>query len=207
MSAKARQPAHQSSTHLVLFYLTLPNSRCSLSYLGFLVHIRSSAASNTTGSIGSRRSKCTAKLPPSRDPTPARNSSLCHVKQPLIPLPAALSSATSPPSNSLILTSLALNPLTALQTQPKKTISRSACYVSVRTGGPAGVIEGIPYDFYFPPNVNVIYPSSGKDVWVFQFSADKRTWDEEDERKPYLERKPDDWEWKIKIYQPLKTTR
>jgi hypothetical protein len=32
---------------------------------------------------------------------------------------------------------------------------------------------------------------------VFKFSADERTWDEEDERKPYLETKPDDWEGKI----------
>ena len=34
-------------------------------------------------------------------------------------------------------------------------------------------------------------------MWVFKFSADKRTWDEEDERKPYLERKPEDWEGRI----------
>ncbi|KAI9870061.1 MAG: hypothetical protein M1830_004733 [Pleopsidium flavum] len=61
------------------------------------------------------------------------------------------------------------------------------------------IIEGIPYDFHFPPNVNVGYPSSGKGVWVFKFSADKQTWDEEDERKPYLERKPDDWDGKINM--------
>jgi len=59
------------------------------------------------------------------------------------------------------------------------------------------IIDGIPYDFHFPPNVNVGYPSSGKGMWVFKFSADKRTWDEEDERKPYLERKPEDWEGRI----------
>jgi hypothetical protein len=59
------------------------------------------------------------------------------------------------------------------------------------------IIEGIPYDFHFPPNVNVGYPSSGKGIWVFKFSADKRTWDEEDERKPYLEIEPDDWKGKI----------
>ena len=34
---------------------------------------------------------------------------------------------------------------------------------------------------------------------MFQFSADQRTWDEEDERKPYLEREPDDWEEKIRM--------
>lgn len=61
------------------------------------------------------------------------------------------------------------------------------------------IIEGIPYDFHFPPNVNVGYPSLGKAVWVFRFSADKRFWDEEDERKPYLEREPDDWEEKIRM--------
>jgi hypothetical protein len=54
------------------------------------------------------------------------------------------------------------------------------------------IVGGIPYDFHFPPNVNVGYPSSGKGMWVFKFSADERTWDEEDERKPYLEVEPDD---------------
>lgn len=39
----------------------------------------------------------------------------------------------------------------------------------------------------------------GIPVWVFLFSADQRTWDEEDERKPSLERKPDDLEGKIKM--------
>ena len=38
-----------------------------------------------------------------------------------------------------------------------------------------------------------------KGGWKFPFSADQRTWDEEDERKPSLERKPDDWEGKIKV--------
>ena len=61
------------------------------------------------------------------------------------------------------------------------------------------IIDGIPYDFHFPPVVNVGYPSFGKGVWVFLFSADQRTWDEEDERKPSLERKPDDWEGRIKM--------
>ncbi|EON66291.1 hypothetical protein W97_05684 [Coniosporium apollinis CBS 100218] len=61
------------------------------------------------------------------------------------------------------------------------------------------IIDGIPYDFHFPPVVNVGYPSSGKGVWVFKFSADKRTWDEEDERKPYLEREPDDWAGRIRM--------
>ncbi|KAH0556758.1 hypothetical protein GP486_005455 [Trichoglossum hirsutum] len=61
------------------------------------------------------------------------------------------------------------------------------------------ITDGVPYDFHFPPNVNVGYPSSGKGVWVFKFSADKQTWDEEDVRKPYLERRPDDWEGKIRM--------
>jgi hypothetical protein len=59
------------------------------------------------------------------------------------------------------------------------------------------ISEDIPYDFHFPPKVNVGYPSLGKGMWVFKFSADERTWDKEDERKPYLETKPDDWEGKI----------
>ncbi|KAI9861626.1 MAG: hypothetical protein M1813_005236 [Trichoglossum hirsutum] len=61
------------------------------------------------------------------------------------------------------------------------------------------ILVGVPYDFHFPPDVNVGYPSSGKGVWVFKFSADKQTWGEEDDRKPYLERRPDDWEGRIKM--------
>ncbi|KAL9620540.1 MAG: hypothetical protein Q9160_004901 [Pyrenula sp. 1 TL-2023] len=61
----------------------------------------------------------------------------------------------------------------------------------------ARIAEGIPYDFHFPPNVQVGYPSSGEGLWVFKFSADEQTWEEEDERKPYLARKPDDWNARI----------
>ncbi|KAK4985127.1 hypothetical protein LTR66_008275 [Elasticomyces elasticus] len=61
------------------------------------------------------------------------------------------------------------------------------------------ILEGILYDFHFPPHVNVGYPSSGKGVWVFKFSADERIWDEEDQRKPYLDRKPDDWDGRINM--------
>jgi len=53
------------------------------------------------------------------------------------------------------------------------------------------------YMYHFPPIVNVGYPSSGKGVWVFKFSADEQTWDKREERKPYLERKPDDWNGRI----------
>lgn len=56
------------------------------------------------------------------------------------------------------------------------------------------ILSGIPYDFHFPPVVNVAYPPSGEGLWVFKFSVDERTFDPEDERKPYLPRKPDDWE-------------
>lgn len=61
------------------------------------------------------------------------------------------------------------------------------------------IIDGTPYDFHFPPIVNVGYPSSGKGAWVFLFSADQRTWDEEDGRRPSLGRKPDGWEGRIKM--------
>lgn len=50
-----------------------------------------------------------------------------------------------------------------------------------------------PYDFHFPPDVNVAYPSTGG-VWVLRFSADRQTWPEEDWRKPYLPQAPDSWE-------------
>lgn len=61
------------------------------------------------------------------------------------------------------------------------------------------IMEGIPYDFHFPPIVNVGYPSSGKGVWVVKFSVDQQTWDDEDGRKPYLSRKPDDWDGKMRM--------
>jgi hypothetical protein len=50
------------------------------------------------------------------------------------------------------------------------------------------------YDFHFPPRVNVGYPSSGEGVWVFKFSEDLQTWEEEDDRKPYMPRMPDGWD-------------
>jgi hypothetical protein len=59
------------------------------------------------------------------------------------------------------------------------------------------ISDGGTYDFHFPPVVNVAYPSSGKGLWVLQFSADERFWEEGGERKPYLERKPEMWDEKI----------
>jgi len=62
----------------------------------------------------------------------------------------------------------------------------------------SGQVEyGTPYDFHFPPNIQVAYPSSGEGVWVSKFTADRRNWDEREWRKPYLPRKPDDWDEKI----------
>ncbi|RYP58161.1 hypothetical protein DL770_010503 [Monosporascus sp. CRB-9-2] len=51
----------------------------------------------------------------------------------------------------------------------------------------------MPYDFHFPPCINVGYPSSGKGVWVFKFSEDVVGWDDEGRSKPYLDRIPPDW--------------
>lgn len=59
--------------------------------------------------------------------------------------------------------------------------------------------DGEPYDFHFPPKVKVGYPSSGEGVWVVKFSADRRTFDPQDERNPYLERVPDDWYRRISM--------
>jgi hypothetical protein len=53
------------------------------------------------------------------------------------------------------------------------------------------------YDFHFPPRLNVGYPSSGEGVWVFKFSEDQQTWEEEDDRKPYLPLMPDGWDARI----------
>ncbi|KAL9615952.1 MAG: hypothetical protein Q9160_009124 [Pyrenula sp. 1 TL-2023] len=61
------------------------------------------------------------------------------------------------------------------------------------------ITSGIPYDFHFPPVVNVAFPSDtrGAGLWVFKFSADMQTFDAEDRRTPYLPRKPDDWDASI----------
>ena len=60
-------------------------------------------------------------------------------------------------------------------------------------------MDGIPYDFHFPPEIKVAYPSSGNGVWVFKFSADRQTWEEGEGRQPYLLRKPDAWDAKINL--------
>lgn len=55
----------------------------------------------------------------------------------------------------------------------------------------------IPYDYHFPPRVNVEYPSTGNGVSVLKFSEDWRTWDKQDTRKPYLDLKPDGFDGRI----------
>ncbi|KAI1357015.1 hypothetical protein F5Y01DRAFT_321310 [Xylaria sp. FL0043] len=50
-----------------------------------------------------------------------------------------------------------------------------------------------PYDFHFPPRINVGYPSSGNGVWVYKFSEDRMWFGEEGVVKPYLKRQPDGW--------------
>ncbi|KAI0817890.1 hypothetical protein GGR55DRAFT_673719 [Xylaria sp. FL0064] len=50
-----------------------------------------------------------------------------------------------------------------------------------------------PYDFHFPPRINVGYPSSGNGVRVYKFSEDRMWFGEEGVVKPYLERQPDGW--------------
>ncbi|RYP60158.1 hypothetical protein DL769_008251 [Monosporascus sp. CRB-8-3] len=57
----------------------------------------------------------------------------------------------------------------------------------------------IPYDFHFPPRINIGYPSSGKGVWVFKFSEDTADWDQEEWIKRYLDRRPSDWHGKINM--------
>ena len=59
--------------------------------------------------------------------------------------------------------------------------------------------QGTPYDFHFPPIIQVAYPSSGEGVWVSKFTADQMNWDERIWRKSYLPRKPDDWDGKISM--------
>ena len=59
--------------------------------------------------------------------------------------------------------------------------------------------HGTPYDFHFPPNIQVAYPSSGEGVWVLKFTADRKNWDEREWRKSYLPGKPDDWDGKISM--------
>jgi hypothetical protein len=49
------------------------------------------------------------------------------------------------------------------------------------------------YDYHFPPNVQVGYPSSGG-VWVLKFSQDKLTFDKGDPRVPYLPQRPKNFE-------------
>ncbi|KAL9109432.1 MAG: hypothetical protein Q9227_005940 [Pyrenula ochraceoflavens] len=55
----------------------------------------------------------------------------------------------------------------------------------------------IPYEFHFPPNVKVAYPSSGNGVWVLKFSADWPCFDDEYVRARYLPGKPDKWEERV----------
>lgn len=57
----------------------------------------------------------------------------------------------------------------------------------------------IPYDFHFPPRINVGYPSSGNGVWVFKFSEDKMELAEDEPIKPSLRRMPDGWYGRINL--------
>ena len=57
----------------------------------------------------------------------------------------------------------------------------------------------IPYDFHFPPRINVGYPSSGNGVWVFKFSEDRMGLDEDEPIKPSLEGMPDDCSARINM--------
>ena len=55
------------------------------------------------------------------------------------------------------------------------------------------------HTIHFPPIVKVGYPSSRDGIWVFKYSADQRTWEEELNRKPYLKLQPDGWEAKFNM--------
>jgi len=57
----------------------------------------------------------------------------------------------------------------------------------------------VPYDFHFPPRINVGYPSSGSGVWVFKFSEDRMMLNDEEPIKPSLEYMPDDWYGRINM--------
>ncbi|KAJ6437229.1 histone-fold protein [Purpureocillium lavendulum] len=57
----------------------------------------------------------------------------------------------------------------------------------------------IPYDFHFPPRINVGYPSSGNGVWVFKFSEDRMEVDEDEPIKPTLKCIPDGWYERINM--------
>ena len=59
--------------------------------------------------------------------------------------------------------------------------------------------QGTPYDFHFPPIIQVAYPSSGEGVWVSKFTADYMAWGGGSLRKAHLPRKPDDWDGKISM--------
>ncbi|KAK7993381.1 Alpha-glucosidase [Apiospora arundinis] len=48
-----------------------------------------------------------------------------------------------------------------------------------------------PYDFHFPPNIYVAYPSSGKGVWVLKCSPDWRQEHDDDITKPSLPNVPE----------------
>ena len=61
------------------------------------------------------------------------------------------------------------------------------------------ILDGIPYDFHFPPEVKVAFPLPGNGAWIFKFSADRQTWEEGEGRQPYLPRKPDAWDAKINL--------
>ncbi|KAK6836805.1 hypothetical protein PG987_007300 [Apiospora arundinis] len=51
-------------------------------------------------------------------------------------------------------------------------------------------MENTPYDFHFPPNIYVAYPSSGKGVWVLKCSPDWRQEHDDDITKPSLPNVP-----------------
>lgn len=54
-------------------------------------------------------------------------------------------------------------------------------------------IDGdILYDFHFPPELHVGYPSTGG-VWVAKFTQDQQWFDEDSGWKPWLPRRPDAW--------------
>jgi len=55
------------------------------------------------------------------------------------------------------------------------------------------------YNFHFPPEVQVGYPSSGQGVWLLKYLADSDVWMTwEGEWKPALRRRPYDWGQKMK---------
>lgn len=50
-----------------------------------------------------------------------------------------------------------------------------------------------PYDFRFPPTVQVGYPSSGEGSWVHKFLEDSDDWHDGDAWTPSLRQRPELW--------------